>query len=97
MPSDLVRVDAELLSPVQPSPGGAVVQTGADEAALAGDPGAWPQILLWTQLLVIATAGAFWSRARWGRLQAWLVGAPVLTMLGLTLADQLARLLPNLL
>ena len=97
VPSDLLRVDSELLSPVQPSPGGAPVAIGSDEAAQAGDPGAWPQIVLWTQLTVLAAAAAFWARSHWGRLQAWLLGAPVLAVLGLTLADQIARLLPNLL
>jgi sortase A len=97
VPGDEVRVDAKLISPVQPNPGGPAVQTGSDENALAGDPGAWPLIFFWLQALVIATAGAFWARSRWGRLQAWLIGAPVLTALGLTLADQIARLLPNLL
>jgi LPXTG-site transpeptidase (sortase) family protein len=97
IPTDVVRVDADLLSNPQPNPGGAVLDVDAAESARAGDPGAWPQIILWSQLLLIATAGMFWARFRWGRAQAWLTAAPVLCFLGLTLADQIARLLPNLL
>jgi sortase A len=96
-PSDVIHVDAELLSPVQPNPGGLLPEIGSAEQARAGDPGALPQIFLWIQLLVLATACVFWARYRWGRAQAWLVGAPVLAVLGLTLADQIARLLPNIL
>lgn len=96
LPGDLVRVDSELISAAQPNPGGNDVRIGADENTDAGDEGAWPQIILWTQALVLASAGAFWARAHWGRAQAWLLGAPVLAFLGLSLADQLARLLPNL-
>jgi LPXTG-site transpeptidase (sortase) family protein len=96
LPGDQVRVDSELISAAQPDPGGNNVQIGADENPNAGDPGAWPQIVLWTQALVLASAGAFWARAHWGRAQAWLLGAPVLAFLGLSLADQISRLLPNL-
>ena len=96
LPGDLVRVDSELISAPQPNPGGNDIQIGANENPNAGDPGAWPQIVLWTQALLLASAGAFWARAHWGRPQAWLLGAPLLAFLGLSLADQLARLLPNL-
>lgn len=96
LPGDLVRVDSELISAAQPDPGGNDVRIGADENPGAGDPGAWPQIVLWLQLLVLASAGAFWARTHWGRAQAWLLGVPVLAFLGLSLADQVARLLPNL-
>jgi LPXTG-site transpeptidase (sortase) family protein len=96
MPGDLVRVDSELITAPQPNPGGDDIQIGAQESAGAGDPGSWPAIVLWAQALVLASAGAFWARARWGRAQAWLLGAPVLAFLGLSLADHLALLLPNL-
>ncbi|HEU5332408.1 MAG TPA: sortase [Actinocrinis sp.] len=96
LPGDLVRVDSELISAAQQDPGGNDIRIGADENPGAGDPGAWPQIILWLQLLVLASAGAFWARTHWGRAQAWLLGVPVLAFLGLSLADQVARLLPNL-
>ena len=97
MPDDEVRVDSTLISPAQPSPGGPVIALNSDEAALSGESTSGTLIFFWGELLVAATAGAFWARSRWGRLQTWLVGAPVLGVLGLTLADQIARLLPNLL
>ena len=97
MPNDLVWVDAELISPVQPNPGGASVATSPAEAVLAGDDGAGTDIFWWTELLIVATAVIFYLRRTWGRVQTWVVGAPVLGFIGLTLADQISRLLPNLL
>jgi sortase A len=97
MPTDVLRLDAELISPVRPNPGGLFPQIGAAENARAGDLGALPRIFLWSEVLVLATACVFWARYRWGTAQAWLVGAPVLAAAGLILADQVARLLPNLL
>ena len=98
MPSDVVWVDAQLVAPaVQPNPGGPAVATSPAEDLLAGDEGAGTAIFWWTELLLGATARIFYLRRRWGRWQAWLVGAPLLGYIGLTLADQIARLLPNLL
>lgn len=97
MPTDLVYVDAELISPVQLNPGGLAVQTAPAEAVLAGDEGAGTDIFFWSEVLIAAVAVAFYLRNKWGRLQTWVVGAPVIGFVGLTLADQIARLLPNLL
>jgi sortase A len=97
MPSDELRVDAQLISAVQPSPGGPTIAVSPAEAAMAGEDAGGTLILFWAQALILATSAVFWARKRWGRLQTWLIGVPLLAYLGLTLADQVARLLPNLL
>lgn len=96
MPNGVVWVDAVLTSKIQQNPGGPAVPTSPAENVLAGDPGAGTAIFWWSEVLIAATAAAFYLRNRWGRLQTWLVGAPVLGFVGLTLADHIARLLPNL-
>ncbi|GAA4691905.1 sortase domain-containing protein [Phytohabitans rumicis] len=99
IPQDLLRVDADLVTPAQPAPArkfGAASLPGA-EAAMAIDPGAWTPLMLWGQALLLATLAVTYLRNRWGGWQAWIVGAPVLGALGLAIADQAARLLPNLL
>ena len=53
-------------------------------------------LVLWGQALLLAAFGVA-GRVRWGGWQAWVVGIPVLGALGATIADQIARLLPNLL
>jgi hypothetical protein len=40
---------------------------------------------------------AVWAWHRWGRAQTWIVCLPVLILVGLGAAGELAQLLPNLL
>jgi len=104
-PVDIVRVDADLVEtridgkvapgtqPIGPHP---LQVLPAAERPMASDPGAWVPLLLWGQGLLLASVGFTWLRARWGRRQAWVAGIPVLIIMGAELADQLVRLLPNL-
>ncbi|MFM9135808.1 MAG: class E sortase, partial [bacterium] len=99
MPNDILRVDAALVSPVQPAPARFVTAASLDpsELAMSGDPAALVPALLWAQLLLIAAVGTVWLLMRWGRWQAWLVAVPVLLFVGISLANDVLRLLPNLL
>ncbi|MDQ7903023.1 class E sortase [Phytohabitans sp. ZYX-F-186] len=99
VPRDILRVDAELTSPTQLAPARKFTAASLPpaEAALATDPAAWTPLMLWSQGLLLATLAITYLRARWGGWQAWIVGAPVLLAFGLAIADQAARLLPNLL
>ena len=96
IPTDIVRVDAELISPVQPTPARLFDVNPPNENALAGEPAAWMTLVLWAQALVLAAIALTWARLRWGARQAWLVGVPTLGLLGLAVANEVARLLPNL-
>ncbi|MGW7523302.1 sortase domain-containing protein [Streptomyces sp. NPDC054783] len=98
MPRGILRVDADLVSRAQatPAPG---VPPGAlpeEETPMAVQRSAWLPLVLWGQALLLAAAAVAWTHARWGRRPTWVVGAPLLAVLGLTVADQAARLLPNL-
>jgi LPXTG-site transpeptidase (sortase) family protein len=95
-PDDQLSIDADLVSDPQPAPAGKAPHPGHAEAAMAGDRQALPDVLAWSGVLALACALAFWSAPRWGRAKTWLVAAPVLLVLGLTLADRAALLLPNL-
>jgi sortase A len=98
LPKDLLYVYAELTAPAQPATrrkfGAASLP--AAERPMAVDHGAWVPVVLWGQAMLLIALALAWLRARWGRWQAWIVGVPVLGAVGLTLADQAARLLPNL-
>ena len=96
-PTGTLWVDATLTSPTQPAATLAASVLPASEKPMSGDPAAWIPLVFWAQALVLAALGVVWAAARWGRWQAWLVGVPVLAFLGLSVAGQLARLLPNLL
>jgi hypothetical protein len=97
MPDQPVMVDAVLRSDAQPAGAAAVFPDEPASDPMQGDPSGWFAIVLWSQAVAIAAAGVAWARRRWGPRQAWLVGVPLITALGLGLADSVATLLPNLL
>jgi len=98
LPSGVLRVDADLVSPTQPTPRQVLTDANLSpsEKALGTDPAAWIPLVLWGQVLVIAAIGITWARMHWGRWQIWIVAIPVLGFFGLTVADEIARLFPNL-
>lgn len=105
LPTGLLRVDADLDAEgekpsnpkVTPPKRIAFQDLPAAELPMAGDPSAWLLVVFWGQALVCAAIATAWLLRRWGRLQSWIVALPVLAALGLAVADQVARLLPNLL
>jgi sortase A len=99
VPGGVLRVDAQLLSTVQPVGlvGLTAAQLPTDEKPLQGEPGAWLPIVLWGQALLAAALAFVWARSRWGFWQAWVIGVPILAALGLAVASSFIRLLPNLL
>lgn len=93
----MLRVDAQLTSPPQPTP--AQLPPGslpANEAAGVGDTSALLGVVLWLAALVASAVGTVWVRCRTGLWQAWVIGVPMLATLGLALSDELAALLSNL-
>jgi sortase A len=98
LPTGVLRVDADLVSPTQPTPPRVLTanQLPPAELPLAGDPSALLPLVLWGQGLLLAAGLITWSRTRWGRWQVWIVGVPVLGFFGLAVADQVSQLLLNL-
>jgi sortase A len=97
-PTGVLRIDADTVSAPKPAP--AMVVTAADlapsELAFGTEPMAWVPLVLWGQCLVLVAAGVSWLGSRWGRWQTWTVAVPILGYFGLAVADQVSRLLPNL-
>jgi sortase A len=98
VPTGVLRVDANLISAPKPAP--AMVISATDllpsEQALGVDAAAQVPMVLWGEALVLAAVGLSWLGSRWGRWQTRIVAVPVLVYLGAAVADQVARLLPNL-
>jgi LPXTG-site transpeptidase (sortase) family protein len=98
IPTGVLRVDADLTSKANTTPTMVLsaANLGASEQALGTDSLAWLPLVLWGQGLLIMAGVLSWCRQRWGRWQTWIVAVPVLGFFGLSIADQVARLLPNL-
>jgi LPXTG-site transpeptidase (sortase) family protein len=98
LPSDVLRVDASLVTPAVVSGGVLPAYALPDsEQAMAGDDGALVPLVGWGLVLVLAAGGVVYTYQRLGKWQAWVIGVPVLGALGLTVADNIASMLPNLL
>jgi sortase A len=95
-PTGVLRVDAQLISKPQAAPAMVVTSLAPSEEALGTEPVAWVSLVLWGQGLVVAAIVLSWINPRWSRWQTWIVAVPVLGFLGVVVADQVARLLPNL-
>ena len=99
LPQGVVRLDAVLVSEVQ-SPGGRQTRAATlppESKELAGDSSTTWALLLALQLLVVVEVAAVWATRRIGARQAWIVFVPLTLLAALLVADQGARLLPNLL
>src|SRR5512146_149216 len=97
-PSGQLYVDADLTSKPFDTP--LMVLTAQNllpaENAMGTDSRAWVPLVLWGILLVGAASLASWLSRAWGRWQAWLIAVPVLGYLALVVADEVTRLLPNI-
>ncbi|MEU7870093.1 sortase [Dactylosporangium sp. NPDC049140] len=98
VPSDALRVDADLVSEVLPKPQQVVKnsQLAPAEQVMAVDTRVWFPLVFIGEALLLAVALLSAARAFWGLWQTWIVAVPVVGFLGLATADQVSRLLPNL-
>src|SRR5262249_41044356 len=62
LPSGVLRVDADLVSDVQPAPTRSAVTLASSERLMAGDSSSWMPLVLWGQALVLAAAALAWAR-----------------------------------
>ncbi|MFF4120552.1 sortase [Streptomyces sp. NPDC001714] len=99
LPEGVLRLDADLVGTAADTPALRIVPDSlpAAELPLHGDSVVWWQVVLWLQALAAASAAAVWAWFRWGRRQTWVVFTGLLGAIGLQVAEQVTRLLPNLL
>ena len=98
MPTDILRVDATLVSDAQPASPRVLTAAAMEpaEQAMAGDPAGLVPLLLWLQLLLVVVVLTIWLAIRWGKWQAWLIALPVILFVGVSASMSATRLLPNL-
>jgi len=98
-PQGIVRLDAELVSTVQPA--GIRITALNDVAREDREFGfdlryGWALVLA-LQFLILAEVAAIWCYRRFGARGTYLVFTPVLLLAAILVMDQTTRLLPNLL
>lgn len=94
----VVRVDADLVGKAYPTPQ-PVLRAAAlspAEQPLASDSGGWLPLFLWGELAVVVAVGIILALRRWGRWHTWVVGVPVVLIIGVEMAKQVVIVLPNL-
>ncbi|MEN3310132.1 MAG: sortase [Micromonosporaceae bacterium] len=96
VPNQVVYVDSTLLNTPVPAPSGRPSAVPHAEEALQPDPGGLVPLVLWLQLLVLATGGAAWAWLRWGSAQTWLAGLPLILLALWGASQSASQLLPNL-
>ena len=99
LPKGVLRLDADLVGAAADTPALRITPDSlpSGELPLRGDSVVWWQVVLWLQALAVASAAAVWAWFRWGRRQTWIVFTGLLGAIGLQVAEQVTRLLPNLL
>ncbi len=98
MPTGVLRVDADLVSKPFATPAMVLsaANLSASEQPLGTDSVAWVWLVLLGLVMLVAAGVLSWCKQRWGRWQTWIVAVPVMGFLGLSIADQVSLLLPNL-
>jgi sortase A len=94
-PQYAVFVDADLAGKTQPGVG--QVTIGSNEQIMAGDTSGLISLVFLLQAALAVSVGIVWSSQRWGRLQTWIVGAPLALWVLWELSLATMRLMPNLL
>lgn len=99
MPTGVLRVDAELTDTAVGGPGRLVRSTTlpASEQIMGADTSTLWALVLWLQALIGVVLLAVYAWHRWGRARAWVVFLPVVLLMGMNVAGEAARAMPNLL
>jgi sortase A len=97
-PSHSVYVDGLLVhGSVQPAPPGRPATVGQASLPMHGDSKALLPFIFWLEALLVVVAAIVFSWVRWGKLQTWVVGVPVMLGVLWGLSGSLTQFLPNLL
>lgn len=99
LPDGVLRVDADIVTAPVGGQQRLVTDDGlpGSERLMGTDTGTLWVLVLWLQALLATAIAAVWAWHRWGRPQTWIAFIPPLAFIGLGVAGETARLLPNLL
>jgi sortase A len=95
IPTEAVQVSADLVSTPEANPGDWPAIT-AQEEYLASDTASLVPLLLWSQALLLTVIAATIAAHRWSRWPTYLLAAPVVIAVTISVYQNLAGLLPNI-
>jgi LPXTG-site transpeptidase (sortase) family protein len=97
--TDVLRVEATLDGAPKPTPNRVIPNRAIadNEQALASNLDALTPLIFMTQFLIVLLFAISWLSRKWGRMQAWIAGAPTIIFFGGIWSSQIIQLLPNLL
>ena len=96
-PDHVIYVDADLArGPASGLPAPLPSAVSGRAQAMQGDPKALVPMIFWLEGLALAVIAVVWASIRWGRLQTWIVGAPILIGMLWGTSGALSAFLPNL-
>jgi LPXTG-site transpeptidase (sortase) family protein len=96
-PSGLLWVDADMVGTPLAASSASTIQLVPGEEPMAVDTSTLWALFLWLEALAALLAGAVWAWRRWGKAQTWIAFAAPMLLVWTFIAEQVARLLPNLL
>jgi sortase A len=97
-PTHTVYVDALLAhGRAQAVPAGLTSTVSAASRPMQGDASGLVPFIFWLEALLIVSVAVGWSWLRWGRMQTWIVGAPIFLFALWGTTNELMRFVPNLL
>lgn len=76
-PDRTVFVDATLIGRAVSAAADGPISLLPEEIPLKRDESGLVPLVLWLQALLLVVVGFAWARLRWGRLETWFVGTPV--------------------
>lgn len=97
VPSGVVSVYADKLGPPLASDRAPVRAVPTSQRPLGVDTSTLWALLMWLTTLALVMVGAVWTWHRRGHAQAWIAFGAPLALIWFFVADQVTRLLPNLL
>lgn len=98
LPTSAIWVDAELTGTAKETPMKVIplLAIKSSEEAMNGDLEALTPIIYLYQLLALLIFAMLWLRRNWGRAQSWVISVPLLVWTSTMLAEQITRILSNL-
>jgi sortase A len=96
-PGEVVYIDATIVTKAYVAPAGRLNAVGSTETAMASDTSVMPILALTLGVLALVTAGAVYSRQRFGLVRTWVITGPIVLAISWLASDLAMYLLPNLL